>query len=252
MTRDEAKEILKLYRPSTDAADPSFAEALELCEVDAELREWFENHCAVYTALRSKFAQIPVPEGFKEQILAERKTHTQTSWQRVAASVIALAVIVGILSFPWISHWHQDRATRSFPTFLNVAASIALRSYSMDISTDDLVQIRAYLAERDAIADYALPANLEKNTKPTGCVATKWHGTPVTMICFRSGKPLPPDQTSDLWLFVIDRKSALGTPASAKPQIGAVNRLTVASWTIGERTYVLASDADAKFLEQFL
>src|SRR4029079_15043537 len=52
MNTQQAKEILSLYRPGTaDAEDPSFAEALRLCERDPELERWFSEHCAVYSAL---------------------------------------------------------------------------------------------------------------------------------------------------------------------------------------------------------
>lgn len=47
MTRDEAKRILLLYRPdSVEPPDPEMEGALNLLKRDAELREWFEAHCA--------------------------------------------------------------------------------------------------------------------------------------------------------------------------------------------------------------
>src|SRR5215471_2683767 len=99
MNRNEAKEMLILYRPgSADADDPEFSEALKLCEQDAELRQWFDEHCAVYMAMREKFLQVTPPEGLKEQILAERKVRTTPLLRRPAvllASVAAVAVLTG-------------------------------------------------------------------------------------------------------------------------------------------------------------
>jgi hypothetical protein len=73
MDSAEAREILKLYRPdSTDAADPQTAEALSLVDRDPELDHWFREHCEVYTAIRAKLKQIPVPADLKRKILVER------------------------------------------------------------------------------------------------------------------------------------------------------------------------------------
>src|SRR5215472_12102708 len=98
MTDNQAKEILKLYRPGTaDAEDPSFAEALVLCERNAELKSWFTEHCALYSALRAKFKGIPVPEGLRQQIISERKVHTVPMWQKavlLAGTVAVLALVV--------------------------------------------------------------------------------------------------------------------------------------------------------------
>jgi hypothetical protein len=253
MTSQEAKEILKLYRPTADADDRSFAEALAEVDRDPELKQWFENHCAVYLQLRSKFQGIAVPEGLKEQIIAERKVHIRPQWQRIAVGIAAVAVILFVVGRPVAVRWMQDRAARSFPAFLDNAASIASWNYGMDTNTDNLEQIRALFAARQGIADYQIPPNLQSKATAVGCVASNWRGKPVSLLCFRSGKPLPNNQKSDLWLFVVDRNTPVGTPAPAEaPQIKKVNRFTMASWTSGNKTYVLAADGDEEFLKKYL
>src|SRR5260370_3765428 len=73
MTNQQAKEILMLFRPGTDdPADPDFARALALAKGDPELASWFDEHCQAREAIRVRFKAIAVPEGLKEQILAER------------------------------------------------------------------------------------------------------------------------------------------------------------------------------------
>jgi len=95
---------------------------------------------------------------------------------------------------------------------------------------------------------------LQKNAKAAGCVATTWQGKNVSMICFQTGRPLKHGFPSDLWLYVIDRSSASSPPSSAKPvlNVGPEPGFITASWTIGNRSYVLATEGDQKFLEQFL
>lgn len=256
MTHSEAKEVLKLYRPGTaDTTDPSFAEALAWCERDAELKKWFEEHCDLYSAMRAKFKQIAVPEGFKEQIIAERKVHTGKVpvWQKavlLAGAVAAAALIV----FEIYSNWRPSEP-HDFASYRSHMVGYAERDYGrMDIYTNDLNVIRQTLAQSDSITNYVLPKNLEKNAKAAGCVATTWQGKKVSMICFQTGRQLRPGVPSDLWLFVIDQSSASSPPTSStpvykqEPEPGVVS----ASWSVGNRAYFLATPGDQKLLEQFL
>jgi hypothetical protein len=253
MTENEAKEILRLYRPGTaDKDDASFAEALALCERDAELKKWFAEHCALYSAIRAKFKQIAVPEGFKEQIIAERKVHTAVPvWQKavlVAGAVAVLALVVSQILFN-----RRPSEPHDFATYSGSMVRYANGYAVMDTNTTDLNVIQQFLGQKDSIADYVLPEKLQKNAKAAGCVATTWQGKKVSMICFETGRPLKPGFPSDLWLFITDRSAASGTPTSATPQFKEYeNGIAAASWTIGNRTYVLATQGDKEFLSRFL
>ncbi len=108
-----------------------------------------------------------------------------------------------------------------------------------------------YLAQKQAPADYILPAGLQKAAL-TGCAVEGWQNTKVSMICFRTGRPLPPGQQSDLWLFVVDRASVKDAPPPGPPQIAAVNRLITAVWTQGDKVYLLGTEGDAQAIRQFL
>src|SRR5262249_34476492 len=137
----EARETLLMYRPGTaDASDPAFIEALRLCEQDPELKRWFEEHCAVYTAMRSRFRDIPVPEGLKQQILAERKVHTMTFSRRtvVLVGVLAVAVLTGLLSL-----LPEPGEGTNLTAFRVRMTGSALSVYGM-FETNDLNVIRSY------------------------------------------------------------------------------------------------------------
>ena len=252
MTNEEAKQILQLYRPGTaDAADPAFAEALDACERDAELKAWFAHHCALYTAIRSKFKKIHVPEALKEQIIAERPAPRTPVWQKavLAGGALAFAVIAMMFVTPYFG----PREPHDFATYRNSMGKFALSSYyGMDTNSSDLDVIRAYLAEKKAIADYVLPENLLKNAKPLGCVATTWQGKPVTMVCFATGRPLSANQPSDLWLFISSDAIAKDAPQTSKPTFAKFNELITASWKVGNRTYILATKGDQQFLGKYL
>jgi hypothetical protein len=251
MTNEQAKQILQLYRPNTaDATDPSFAEALEACEHDADLKQWFAHHCALYAAIRSKFKKIPVPEALKEQIIAERPVQRTAAWQKVvlAGGALAVAVMALMVLIPQVTH----REPHDFAAYRGYMSGKAEKSYYMDFLSSDLDAIRTYLAEGKAIADYVLPENLQKNAKPLGCLATTWQGKPVTMVCFATGRPTEPNHPSDLWLFISEETIAKDAPKSTAPAFAKSNDLITASWRIGNRTYVLAAKGDEQLLGKYL
>jgi hypothetical protein len=258
VNRDEAKIILQLYRPNTaDADDPQIAEALSLAKGDLELARWLEEHCARQNSLREKFRQIKIPAGLKEQIISEQAALSKKNSRRekillvaaLTAIVVALAFIVSFY-FPPGGNGNQAVAN-TLANYQNQMAGTAMSGYGMNFPTNDLTQIRAYLAQNAAPSDYTLPAPLEK-TATTGCAIEGWQDKKVTMICFRTGKPLPPGQQGDLWLFVVDRTSVKGATDDASPQFAKVNQLATATWAQDGKLYLLATEGDEQALRKFL
>jgi hypothetical protein len=130
-------------------------------------------------------------------------------------------------------------------------ASLALRPYGMDLATNRPEPIRAYLAQNLAPSDYVLPAALEK-AAVAGCAIEDWRGTKVSMICFRTGKPLPPGEQSDLWLFVIDRSRLKQAPPAGSLEFVRISRLQMVTWTKGDQLYLLGVKGDEQTLRQYL
>jgi hypothetical protein len=252
MDKRQAKEILLLYRPGTsDATDPDVAAALALAAEDAELGRWLKEYCAVQEALRARFKTIPVPEGLKQQILSERRAHLSLPLKRKAAFVlaaVALAMVLGSIA----KFYYHPAPDNSFGAFRQRMAGSMLRGYPpMDLETSDLGQIRAYLATNHGHGDYALPKNLEK-TASTGCKILPWHGQRVSMVCFKSGKSANTGAI-DLFLFIIDRANVKNPPASALPEIAQTyTEIATASWSAGDKTYVLAGLGDTEFIRAYL
>lgn len=72
------------------------------------------------------------------------------------------------------------------------------------------------------------------------------------MICFRTGTPPPPGQSSGLWLFVVDRSELKDAPPPNQFQFATVNQLFTAVWTEGEKFYPLATGGDGATRRKFL
>src|SRR5436190_4628602 len=246
MTSQLAKEILLRYRPGTaDASDPEFAEALDQAERDPELGRWFAQQQAFQIAIRDRFRRLPVPAALKKNILAGyRPAVIPVRWQQPAFQVLAAAaaitLLIGVALF-----WSQPREDSSFAAFQSRVVRNAQRGYAMEITSTNLGEIRRFLAAQGAHADYVLPAPLEKLPGDGGAVV-RWHNKTVSMVCFNLGNH------DDLFLFVASRSDLPDAPATSEPQFTQIGRLTAASWSAGDRTYVLAGPGDEQSVRRYL
>ncbi len=250
MNRERAKQILLLHRPGVVGdGDPESAEALSLLACDEELRRWFDAQCAAQDAIRRGFRSLSPPAALKEQIISERPWHTRPVRARhlVATAVAALTLfILGL----WLSGWGPGE-DQGFTTYRKRMVSTALREYGMHLETNNLASIRAFLTAQGAPGDFISPAGLSQATG-TGCLTVPWQGSRVAMICFKTGRPLAPGQSSDLWLFVVDHAVVPDAPRTESPLMATVNTVRTASWTRQGRTYVLAVEGDEAWLKRFL
>lgn len=254
MTDLETKKILLACRPgSADASDPDVVAALELIRQSPALQIWYADHCAVQEKIRVQFNHIVVPEALKEQIISEHNAELLAVRVRRRTMVAALAVLVlvGIVGAVWLSGRKQIPDELSFATYQKRLVSTVLRSYGMDVETNDIAQIRSHFAQHDAVSDWELTKSLEK-AECTGCGVLKWQGKPVSMVCFRTGKPLEAGQESDLFLFVIERSNLREAPETTEPVFASVNKMTTVSWTSGGKTYVLAAVGNEALLRSYL
>ena len=243
MTTTQAKDILLLYRPGTaDAEDPRVVAAIALARRDPELARWFEQHCAFQNALRTKLRQIEVPAHLKAALLAQQNIVRPPIWWQRPAWLSAAAAVVLFLGVAAI--WLKPANPNRFANFQARMVSTAVREYRMDLVTNDMRQLRQFIAGRGAPSGYQLTKGLEK-LQLTGGGCLQWRSHPVAMVCFNRGD----DQM--LFLFVMKR-SALKDPPSETPEVSKVTELQTVSWTQGEYTYVLAGPEEPQFLRKYL
>ena len=253
MTRQEAKQILLLYRPETaDAEDPDFAEALALAKQDAELTLWFEQHCGVQRILRARFQGITPPEALKEQIIAEHHARLVRERLRRPVTLVAVAAMCVLMALA-LALLLRPRSERTVAGFRQrMISTTRPGTYPpMLIETNDVREIRACLAQNQGPADFVLPRALEAATS-TGGAVLRWQSQPVSMICFRTGRPLKPGEKSDLFLFVIDRSAMTDAPGAGSPRFTTTNQITAASWVEGDKFYLLTCAGDETILQRFL
>jgi hypothetical protein len=253
MDSRQAREILALYRPgSIDAADPKMAEALDQVKRDPELAAWFEEHCAVYTAIRGKLKAIPVPPGLKRTIIVEHAEHAPVIPLPGAAKILlAAAAIVLLTAIVWFGFNIAPNQTATFARYRDRMARSVQRSTAgyMKMRATNQVDIREYFRASNRPADFPLPKNLQQLPGEGGSVLT-WNNHPVEMLCLNAG-PDAAGHTNDLWLFVMNKSAVPDAPASG-PQFQQVARLMTVSWSVGDNVYLLAGRGDADELKKYL
>jgi hypothetical protein len=244
MTPARAREVLALYRPwAGSQPDAEMAAALALAAADADLRRWFDDHCRLQAAMRRALLEVPVPTGLRERVLAAGRQARPGRWWhspwRVAALAAALVALLALAAASW---WPAGAGDR-FANFRTRMVRTALRQYRMDIVTNDMAQVRRYLASQGAPADYEVPAGLGRLAL-TGGGRLKWRGTDVSMVCFDRG------DRAMLFLFVLDR-AAINDPPPETARAAPLNSLATLSWSRGNRTYLLAGPDEAGFAERY-
>jgi hypothetical protein len=247
VNHSEAKQILLLYRPGTaDASDPQMVEALALAGRDPELGRWLEEHRAFQKAMRAKFHQIEVPAHLRTSLLIQGAVRSQMiapqAWWRSPVWLAAAAVVVLLLGL--VGVWLIPRAPDRFANYQARMVSQALREYRMDLVTNDMQQIRQFMAQRGAPADYEVSQGLDRLQLTGGGLLT-WRSHPVSMVCFDRG------DKQMLFLFVMKR-SALKDPPPKTPQLAKVREMATASWTRGDNIYILAGPEEADFVRKYL
>jgi hypothetical protein len=256
VNRDEIKNILLVYRPGTsDAEDPEIAEALALARNDPELSQWLEEHCARQNALRAKFRQIAIPAGLKEQIISEQASRARAASRRekivgvLAGAVIMVSLVaIGIFYLPRSG---PKPLANTLANYQNVMMSSATSGYYMNLLTNNPAGIQSYLANHEAPANYVLPGGLQK-TALVGCAIMDWQGSKTSMICFHTGNPSPQNQTSDLWLFVVDSSAVKGDSTVTATQFTKVNGLITATWMQDGKLYMLGMQGDEQTIQKYL
>jgi hypothetical protein len=197
--------------------------------------------------MRGKLREIKVPERLKKDLLTKRNIVVPVApvltWWRQPTFLSAAAIVV-LLGALVLLFQETPRTPDRLAHYQSRMIGTALRQYHMDILTNDMRQVRAFMARKGAPADYEIPNGLER-LQLTGGGALKWRGNPVTMVCFDRG------DSQMLYLFVM-KKEALKDPPPQTPQTFEISDLAAASWSEGDKIYLLAGLAEPDFPRKYI
>jgi hypothetical protein len=245
MDNKQAKFILESYRPGDrDASDPQFNEALNWAARDSELTAWFAEERACDAAISRKLKELPVPASLRDDLLVHRPLPSPRRAPRsyaalgLAAALIFLAVAAAL--------WFRPiQGTTRFANFRNDMLASVSTVVSLDFVHENMGEIRKWLATQASFTDYQIPAALQR-LPGRGCRTFAWNGQPVALICFR----LEGNRT--VHLFVASRAAIPDPPSGESAQWMQRGKWATASWTQGDKVYVMASVGDEASLQQYL
>ncbi len=252
MDSRQAREILALYRPgSADAAEPQMAEALDQVKRDPELAAWFQEHCAVYTAIRGKLKTLPVPPGLKRQIIVSQADHARIiPLPGPAKILLAAAAVVLLTAIVWFT-LNARPSENTFARYRDRMARSVQRSnvpYMKMYSTNQ-TDVLAYFVANQRPASFALSKTLQQLPAEGGSALT-WNNHPVEMLCLNAGADAS-GHSNDVWVFVMDKNVVPDAPGAAA-QFRQVGNLMTASWSAGDKIYLLAGRGNSEDLKKFL
>jgi hypothetical protein len=206
------------------ATDPAFEQLQQQSE---------QFNARVHQAL----AEIPVPPGLRDQILARNKVITVPYWRtpRAIAMAAALAFMAtGLFFWTTAKFGGEDR---TFAGFRARMIGFALREYRMDIHTNSLPVVQKYLADQGAPAEFTLPPTLAQ-TPVKGGAALTWQGQPVSMVCFDK-------LNTTLYMFVIEDRAA---PVNERV-VAPFKTVSTVTWTAEGKTFLLTGDVPLNELD---
>lgn len=235
MNNEEARLILQAYRPGgQDANNPRFREALQQAQRDPELARWFANEQALDSRISAKVrTAISPPVRLKSQLLAQQKIVHPVAWWRQPVWRLAAAACLALLVTA-AAVWLKARGTSEFAQYRSKMAEFAgHRLDRLDLMTRDVTEVQRWLAQKHSNGDLVLPAGLDGRPS-VGCRLLVWKGKKVSLICFE----LQNHQIAHL--LVIDRGAFKDGPAES-PVFNQVGEIATASWSRGNKTYLLAT-----------
>ena len=246
MNNQEAKLILQAYRlGGQDAGDPQFAEALEQAQRDPELARWLAEERAIESRIQNKIKSAAVvPADLKDNLLALRSVVRPSPWwthRAWLAAAAALVLIAGIAGF-----WLRAATAPRFALLRETAVQNSLREANhVSLMAQDMAEVRNWLKTQYVSTDFEIPSSL-RDAMLHGCKVIDWNGHKVTMLCFT------PRGGGHLDLFVVDCTHFRDFKSSSAPQFSASGELTLATWSRGDKTYLLAGTMDEEQLKKIL
>ncbi len=240
MNNEAAKMILQAYRDGgQDAADPRFHEALAQAQRDPELAQWFAAEQALDARLRVKLNQsITPPAELKSQLLAQRNiVRAPAWWQRgkVRYALAACFALFATIATFWLIREQPYDFTAFDSGFGGYRAGMTdftgHKLRRLEFRSRDMVEVRRWLAQKNAPAELTLPPGLNGYAS-FGCRVLDWRGHKVTLVCF----DLPKRQVAHL--LVVDRSVFTDAPG-ATPEFRQMDGIATASWSDAGKTYLV-------------
>lgn len=245
MDNEQAKTILSAWRRGdAPEGDPLLEQALARMESDAELAGWFAEQQDFDDEMRSAMRSIEPPPHLRESILAAAKVvpiqprrHFPPSWFAIAAGLV-LAVGVAFFLIP------RGNTLQLAALKARIPQLTAKHEHAFASKKGDLDSARAWLAKNGGTADFAFPPGLTA-LGGVECEVVSIDKVNVTILCFKAG------DRRTTHLYVLDRSRLANPPPAGSPEMLQMGDFATASWSQGDRSYILAQRGSVSDLGAF-
>lgn len=230
--KEEAKLILSAYRPhGQDADDPTFAEPLAAAAEDPALAAWLDEQQSFDRQVAERLAEVPIPAGLRERILAGGKVSRQRQWWQwpqfwaVAAAITIMVAVAPHFAPPkrQVAEWQKHA--------LGVLDDLEAGKVGFEHEGKDSTTLTAWLKDHSAPMP-KVPAKLA-STETWGCKMWTWQGQRISLMCFKAG-------AKGVHLFTTERAALANAPREGRPEFARYGQWFVASWSVGANTHMLA------------
>ncbi len=188
-----------------------------------------------------KLAQITPPAELRERLLDERPGEMKVPVPVVEApgpnrwmwraSALAAALILALVVFGLTSWEQYAGGDRSLSAASSYFANFLKSDFDLGLKTDNLPEIREWLAAGQADGEFAVPENV-KGLEPIGCRELTWDGNQGALICFRL-------ENGKLAHLIVFSSEAFGGDPLGDRLVERVDGWERAMWSEGGRTYLL-------------
>ena len=242
---EQEKLILSAFRPSgQDAADPTFAEALAAAKAEPALGQWLEEQQQFDREVTRLLGEVAAPPGLRERILAgARVSQTRHWWQWPQLWAVAAAIVVFFALLPLFAPPPEREVAAWQKHALEILDNLEAGRVGFEHKGNSAAVLTAWLHDQSAPTP-VVPAKLA-DTPTWGCKNWVWEGRCITLMCFQAGE-------KGVHLFTTERMGLPDAPPEGRPQFAHYGHWFVASWSKGDRVYMLAGEEGEPMLRELI
>jgi len=245
MDNEQAKTILSAWRRGdATEGDPLLELALALMESDPELAEWFAEQQDFDDEMRSAMRSIEPPPHLRESILAaakvvpiEPRRTLHPAWFAIAAGIV-LAVGAVFFFVP------RGNTLQLATLKAQIPKLTAAHEHSFAAKKGEWDSARSWLAKNGGAADFVFPPGLTA-LGGVECEVISIDKVNVTILCFQAG------DRRTTHLYVLERSHLANPPPTGSPEMLQIGDFATASWSQGDRSYILAQRGSVSDLSAF-
>ncbi len=242
MTREEAK--LELQAATLRPQDVS-EEVRGMMEKDEDLKRWFQEQVTFDEEVAALMEQaVVIPEGLRDRLLNGAEQRGGKNWIWLRSGVVA--ALAACVALGWALFWPDASHLEAWEAESLVAiAKVNYGLSRLDARAESLEVVKAILEKGGSVSPLRVPDSLSQ-LATYGCKRVRIGGRPATIVCFK----LPAG--GEAHLVVLESAGLGGGVPDGRAKFERRKNWSLASWSDGGQTYLLATTAGEEELRRLM